>query len=91
MHPDIQVLLSFALTFGVPIAFAIRELIILKRGGDDDRRRDRKRTPPPIAPADGRPPLPDCLIPKPLPQGLVPRLPEAPPAPAPRRRELEPA
>lgn len=59
MQPEIQVLLSGALTFGVPLAFAIRELIELRRpprGGG---------LPPPEKAPDPRPkPLPDCLIPK---------------------------
>jgi hypothetical protein len=92
MTPEMHVLLSGALTFGVPLAIAVRELMVLKRGGKPDDRRPRRPTPKPLAPSDGRPKLPDCLIPKPLPQGLVPRLPtEGGDAPAPRRRELEPA
>lgn len=64
MSPHVQVLLSGALTFGVPLAFAIRELIVLRRPPRNDG-----QPPPPVPP---RPPvnrpLPDCLIPKPLPR-----------------------
>ena len=59
MQPEIQVLLSGALTFGVPLAFAIRELIELRRpprGGGG--------LPPAPDPAPSPKPLPDCLIPK---------------------------
>lgn len=53
------VLLSSALTFGAPLAFAVYEIVAIRRrprGGDD---RD-----PPMMP---RPkPLPDCLQPKTL-------------------------
>lgn len=90
MSPDTQFLLSVLLTFGVPIAIAVRELLVLRRGRPDDRRPRRPVTPP-LAPADGRPRLPDCLIPRKLPPGLLPRLPDADgPAPS-RRREREPA
>ena len=41
MRPDIQVLLSGALTFGVPLLLAVRELLVLNRdpappAADDD-------------------------------------------------------
>ncbi len=60
-----HVLLSGALTFGVPLAVAVREMIVL-------RRRDRGAWPgdPPIdvqpkpIPPDAPPRLPECLIPK---------------------------
>ncbi len=32
MRPEIQVLLSGALTFGVPLILAVRELLVLDRG-----------------------------------------------------------
>ncbi|MBC7800771.1 MAG: hypothetical protein H7Z10_09115 [Gemmatimonadaceae bacterium] len=74
MEPSTQVILSGLLTFGVPLAFAIRELIVTRRippsqwGGDG---------PPPPAPVPPPPdktpdwvapnkPLPECLIPKPM-------------------------
>jgi hypothetical protein len=101
MDPDTQILLSFALTFGVPIALGLRELWVLRRGGGGGwgwRRERRPTRPRPPSPSDGHPsPLPDCLIPRPLPPELLPRLAPLPhdaggPAPsAPRRRELEPA
>ena len=51
------VLLSGALSFGAPLAFAVYQIVATRRGrgGDDDRD-------PPAVP---RPkPLPDCLQPK---------------------------
>ncbi len=53
------VMLSAALSFGAPLAFAVYEIITLRRGrrGGDDRD-------PPVAPAPK--PLPDCLQPKTL-------------------------
>ncbi len=64
MAPSLQIVLSGLLTYGVPLGFAIRELIVLRRFRDDDRGRDPAPdpTPMPLAPA-GRT-LPDCLIPK---------------------------
>ena len=60
MAPDTFVLLSGALTFGAPLAIAIRELIVLRRpprGG---------WSPPPPEPVVPPPkPLPDCLVPRP--------------------------
>ena len=65
------VVLSGALTFGVPLVLAVRELIDLKRrssgGWDDDGPPPFKPTPPPPM---GQKPLPDCLIPR-LPAGPV--------------------
>lgn len=55
MHSATFVLLSGILSFGAPLAFAVYEIIALRRGGrggDDDRR-------PPREPK----PLPDCLQP----------------------------
>lgn len=61
------VLLSGTLTFGVPIALAIRELLTLTptRPARDD---------PPPAPTFTRAPgpLPDCLLPPPMPVRPVP-------------------
>jgi hypothetical protein len=56
MHPNLQITLSFALTFGVPVAVAARELIVLRRGNPGEGWR---RLPDPIP----RPkPLPPCLL-----------------------------
>jgi hypothetical protein len=61
MSPATFVMLSGALTFGAPLALAVRELVVLRRpprgGGWNGPR---------IQPAEPRPPkpLPDCLIPK---------------------------
>ncbi len=76
MDPAVQVICSMSLSFGVPLAIAVRELIMLRRGGGT---RDRKLPEPtPVAPiSSGSRPLPPCLIP------------QVPARPA-RTRELEP-
>ena len=86
MSPATQVILSGLLTFGIPILFAIRELIALRRwkgepGAGPDGSAEPK--PPPLAPSGG-------LTVKPLPACLVPvRRPDL--APERRTRVLEPA
>jgi hypothetical protein len=75
MAPELQVILSGALTFGVPLAVAVRELIVTRRGGG--WRPERLPEPRP------QKPLPPCLIPT-----LGPRRPIAD---APRPRVLEDA
>ncbi len=72
------VLLSGALTVGVPLVLAVRELIELRRRGDTGWDGDGPPPfpPPPPAPSTGDKPLPECLIPR------------LPPQPV-RRRELE--
>lgn len=65
MTPLTFVLLSGALTFGVPLAFAVRELFLLLQathGGDEPPPEERF----PAAPK----PLPACLLPVPLPDPL---------------------
>ena len=60
MSPEVQVLLSGALTFGAPLAIAIHELLALRRpprGGPGGL--------PPEPPPPPQKPLPDCLIPRP--------------------------
>ena len=58
MSPAVQVILSGALTFGVPLALAIRELRVTRRGGGGWR-------PDPVQPTPPAPkPLPSCLIPQ---------------------------
>jgi hypothetical protein len=73
MAPALQATLSCSLTIGVPLWFAVRELLLLGRDGHGPWRRRGKPRPPPIAPTrfGERParPLPECLIPKPLPIG----------------------
>jgi hypothetical protein len=80
MSPETQILLSGALTFGVPLAFAVRELVLLRRdrgaGGGAGPAKAPAAPPPAPRPAAS---LPDCLIPRPAPR------------PAERARELEPA
>lgn len=66
MSPDVHILLSGALSFGVPLALAIRELIVLGRdpgtpgNGGDARERLPVPTPPDHDPA--LPPLPPSLV-----------------------------
>lgn len=57
MTPTTIAILSSALSFGAPLAFAVYEIVTTRRGGPggDDRRR------PPVAPQPN--PLPDCLLP----------------------------
>jgi hypothetical protein len=71
MAPGLQIVLSGALTFGVPLLFAVRELRALRRPwrGPDDRDRAPDPVPPPDPPGDqpALKPLPACLIPTPRP------------------------
>jgi hypothetical protein len=68
------IMLSSALSFGAPLALALRELWVLRR--DDGKRGGSWRgdsapnAPTPPAPA-GNKPLPECLIPKPLPPAVA--------------------
>jgi len=66
MTPDVQILLSGTLTFGVPLALAIRDLLKNRRGSGGDGWPPQPQTPPP-QPNAGSPPiqraLPACLIP----------------------------
>ena len=65
MNPGTQIILSGTLTFGVPLALAVRDLIALRRpfGGTW-----RPEPPEPVAPLPSggggcaRPALPACLI-----------------------------
>lgn len=70
MNPEMYIFLSGALTFGVPLVFAVRELLLLRRcdgGGNGSWMRDGVRGGPPAPLPAGNRPLPDCLVPKPLP------------------------
>jgi hypothetical protein len=58
MLPTVNVICSFILTYGFPMAFAARELWLLNR--DEGRGSGEGRRA--VAPAPK--PLPDCLIPK---------------------------
>jgi hypothetical protein len=76
MEPEMHVVLSCALSFGVPLVIAIRELMVLRRdgraGGGLGRRDDPQPKPPTPKPRPqgqdlaARKPLPDCLVPKPI-------------------------
>ena len=66
------VLLSGALTFGVPLALAVNELVALRRRPDGEWRRDPE--PAPLPPK----PLPDCLIPRPMAPRSMEQRPTAP-------------
>jgi hypothetical protein len=74
MAPAVQVVLSGALTFGVPLLFALHELVTLGRRnpGPDDRDHRPAPLPPTPLPDGTAPPqrkLPDCLIPVLPPRG----------------------
>ncbi len=74
MSPEWQVLLSGALTFGVPLLLAVHELIALRRRPRGGWRPDPvPPAPPPPPRPSGEKPLPDCLIPKPMPRQAKPR------------------
>lgn len=75
MSSEMLILLSCTLTFGAPLLLAARELLVLRRsgggpGGGSPERDRVPPTPPPPSPVGVRP-LPDCLIPKPLPVRTV--------------------
>jgi hypothetical protein len=83
MDSETFMMLNGVLSFGAPLALAVRELLVLRRdnggrrGGGSWGRNPAPETPPP--PPAGNKPLPDCLIPK------------LPPRPAARPRVLEDA
>lgn len=80
MDSGLMVTLSIALTHGAAIALGLRELWLLRAPSGGTGKRDPLPAPTPPLAGDGLPrPLPDCLIPKPL------------PALRDRVRELEPA
>jgi hypothetical protein len=66
MTPAAQIMLSGALTFGVPLVLAVRDLMTLRRGSGGGYWPPQPQTPPP-QPNTGSPPirreLPACLIP----------------------------
>ena len=74
MRPEVQVVLSGCLTFGVPLLFAAREVMVLRRQGRGD---DRPNEPPEPQPQQPKP-LPPCL--------LAPFQHYVPPADTPARR-----
>ena len=64
MTPSVQVTLSCMLTFGVPLAFAVRELVTLRHGPWRPESVPEEPEAPPPSGEPSRPMLPDCLIPK---------------------------
>lgn len=67
MDGETFIMLSGALSFGAPLALAVRELLVLrrddgKRGGGYWKGDPAPDTPPPAS--AGNKPLPDCLVPK---------------------------
>lgn len=65
MDAGTQVFLSGALTFGVPLAWAVRELVILRRPDRGAWGGDGPKIPNPMPlPPDAPRRLPECLIPK---------------------------
>lgn len=73
MDTELFMLLNGVLTFGAPLALAARELLVLRRdrGGDGSGRGERAPDTPPTPSPAGNKPLPDCLIPKPLPSAVA--------------------
>ena len=65
MNPGTQIILSGTLTFGVPLALAVRDLITLRRPSGGSW---RPEPPEPVAPSppggggSARPALPECLL-----------------------------
>ena len=57
MSPGLFIILSGTLTFGVPLALALHQLVALRRGGGGGWRPGRRPEPPQPKP------LPPCLIP----------------------------
>ncbi|MEN0075994.1 MAG: hypothetical protein AAGC69_16510 [Paracraurococcus sp.] len=64
MEPSTFVLLSGALTYGVPLALAVRELLALRRARHDGSGPGPSATPTEPPPPAGTKPLPACLIPE---------------------------
>lgn len=66
LQPHVQALLSGALSLGVPLVLAVRELILLSRADAATPRPDSapEPSPLPLAPDDDArlPPLPACLL-----------------------------
>ena len=72
-----HVLLSGTLTFGVPLALALRELVLLRRPQGGAWPGDGPKQPAPLPmPPDTPRSLPDCLIPKLPPAPVKARTPE---------------
>ncbi len=68
------VFLSGVLTFGVPLALAVHELIALRRPGRGAWGGDEPAEPKPLPPLPSAPKqLPDCLIPQLPPRPAVAR------------------
>lgn len=67
MAPATQILVSGALTFGVPLVLALRELVVINRK-KNRRPPDDQLPPPPLRPTPPSDiytrPLPTCLIPQ---------------------------
>ena len=64
--------LSIATSHGIPLALALRELVLLRRArGGGSWPRLAPAVPAPSPKPVGTSPLPDCLIPRPLPGPLA--------------------
>ena len=83
MSDELFVLLNGVLTFGLPLAWAVHQMMSLQRSRDEDD--GRGRIVPAPAPAPSGDIVPAAL--KPLPDCLIPKL----PAQVSEERELEPA
>ncbi len=65
MNPGTQIILSGTLTFGVPLALAVRDLLALRRSSGGGWRPEPPEPVFPKPPSGGcpaRPALPTCLI-----------------------------
>lgn len=73
MDTELFMLLNGVLAFGAPLGLAVRELLLLRRDGGDGGSWRGERVPdtPPKPDPAGNKPLPDCLIPKPLPHAVA--------------------
>ena len=77
MDAEWHMLLSGTLTFGVPLALAVRELVVLRRPPGGAWPGDGPKTPAPLPmPPQSPRSLPDCLIPRIAPTPVKARAPE---------------
>jgi hypothetical protein len=65
MDAGTQVVLTGALTFAVPLLWAVHELMVVRREDRGDWGGEPPKAPDPVPlQPDARPNLPDCLIPR---------------------------
>jgi hypothetical protein len=92
MKPALVVILSGALTFGVPLIIAMWEVIVLRRNNRGGWGPEGPKAPEPPVPPMGSPPAQRPTTQRPLPACLIPTRNPALPGPraAPSVRVLEP-